>query len=390
MKAQDDKNPFASKFQDFGAVPSDTVWKGIEAALPEKKKKRILAWWWWTSGMAASLLLCGIVLFETKTEGISAEKKSASDLTIDEHSKRKEKDFGNNSSNSRPEALVGFQSGNTKKSRTPILNEREVADIVVKTPDEISWRKDEKNENFSDLNERSVILLPKPIDLFQDHSMIEQHSWLDTTAHDKSEKSWWAGITVEQSNRFATKSQDAPEPPAYSLSDGIAGGGSYYWNRIQSLQLTAGFDWRKWSVGTGLEYSRFDRMKETENNVFPRPGQSFGIPVFATYRFYSNRLFSLGAQLDFRPRYVSYLTDSLVYTEVTSSPSNSPQSFTSTEFKGFQTQIGLGLCIDVPLYSRFRWSTVVGYQYSGYKSNDLRYVLNGSWLGIKTGILMHF
>ena len=64
---------FQEGFKDFEAVPSDAVWKNIEAKLNEKKKKRrVVPIWWQYAGIAAALLILltiGGIYFNNTKEG---------------------------------------------------------------------------------------------------------------------------------------------------------------------------------------------------------------------------------------------------------------------------------------------------------------------------------
>jgi hypothetical protein len=391
MKPQDDKNLFTAKFRDFGAVPSDDVWKGIEAALPEKKKKRFVVFWW-TSGIAAVLVIGGLFLGNWYKPDKHGTSKAHS---VPDHSTG----YKNNSEKtfllpgtkeqvaSEPNDSELPKRYNLTAKESALVKVEEITEATVSSPASDQLNESPKAETSP--WENAVVLRYKFAEFVPGSAVTTRNFPKTVSSAGKEENQWWIGLMAEQSNRFTTQDQVWTEPPASYTADGVATG-NYYWTRIQTAQLVFGFDRKKWSFGTGLEYSGFGKPKIIGNNVVSGNGYAVGIPLFAAYRFYTNRYFSLGAQLDIRQRYLSFSTDSVYDAEVTSSPSASPQSLASSEFTGLQTQIGAGLILNVPFYNRFRWTTVIEYQYPGYRSSEIRPVINGSWLGVKTGILVNF
>jgi hypothetical protein len=63
----DTSGSMKSKFEDFGAVPSDKVWKGVSAAIQKKRKRRFFLWWFWVLSLFA---LAGVTFFSIKMSNV--------------------------------------------------------------------------------------------------------------------------------------------------------------------------------------------------------------------------------------------------------------------------------------------------------------------------------
>lgn len=390
MKPQDDKHVFGSKFQDFGAVPSDAVWKGIEATLPEKRKKPLLLWWW-TSGIAASLII-GVTLFTTDNQSTSGKMVH----TVSNQGQRSSDRAlfsGQKSTSVLPEDDVMPTVNPERQKAKSILHpeastEQNQTPFIERNPTETNQANEHgaaneiPEENWANLVWKRFGFVPTELS-------IGKRDFSDN----QNKKRWWMGVTVEQSNRIAMNSETSEPPPTVinSSADNSVSTSAYHWNRTQTIQLMGGFDWRqKWSFGTGLEYSSWNKPEGSETIVLT-DGYSVGIPVFATFHFYSTKYFRLGAQLDIRQRYISCRTELSPDSGLTYNPGEGLSSEQSdNQLRGFQTQVGFGLNAEVPFYKRFTWNTTVEYQHSGYRSNELQPAVNGSWLGLKTGVLIAF
>lgn len=66
MQSNIQPGSLGSKFQDYGAYPSDALWGNIEAALEEKdKKRRGIIWWWIGGATAAAAIVAGVIMIST-------------------------------------------------------------------------------------------------------------------------------------------------------------------------------------------------------------------------------------------------------------------------------------------------------------------------------------
>ncbi|MFT5821163.1 MAG: hypothetical protein ACI8ZM_002412 [Crocinitomix sp.] len=69
---QNDKGSLGSKFESFGAAPSEGLWDSIAGSLDEKKKRRV-AIWWWLGAAAVTLAAVGIILTNTSNQDLTAD-----------------------------------------------------------------------------------------------------------------------------------------------------------------------------------------------------------------------------------------------------------------------------------------------------------------------------
>jgi len=413
MKQQDDRDLFASKFQDFGAVPSNAVWSGIEAALPEKKKKRFVLLWW-TSGIAASLLTSGLIFFSNLNETRSQSEKTwhtnSAFKDVQDPTKSKENQ-SLMSTDSNENALITHNVSDTLESQISPENSLNISYSVMKynaldpaLPFVDEMKLEGSHVEMKDSSEQYVERLNKRNGFSKWGSTNSNSHRLFTqqlpSRHEmeKPIKHWWLGVFVEQSNRVtpldivAEVQGLSSSPNAYAeVSNSNS---KYNWNRIQNVELLTGFDWTKrWSFGTGFEYGKWDNIKNNETSTLRSHGQSIGIPLSVTYQIIAKHHFKLGAQIDFRQRFVYNYLDSVPSSGVpdyTIEVETNYQFPAYQRFNGFQSQVGIGLSMEVPFLNRFRWNTVVEYQHSIYRNAALQNRINGSWMGLKTGIVYCF
>lgn len=86
--------PWTSRFDNFGAKPSDELWNKIEAQL-DKKKKRGLVFWWFTGLAGTALLVFGSLHFFSKELETSSVVKKNNHPPAAKHSISKRSNAGN-------------------------------------------------------------------------------------------------------------------------------------------------------------------------------------------------------------------------------------------------------------------------------------------------------
>ncbi len=75
---------FQEKFKDFEVAPPEFVWENIQEALQEKKKRRVIPLWFRLSGVAAVLVLGGLLFtlfFNDSENGINTNNPVVLDNT---------------------------------------------------------------------------------------------------------------------------------------------------------------------------------------------------------------------------------------------------------------------------------------------------------------------
>jgi len=114
---------FQEGFKDFEAVPSDVVWKNIEAKLNEKnKKRRVIPIWWRYAGVAALLLLLltvGGVYFSNTEEGSTNQVVDTENTSSD-----KTHIIGNNPLNDAAETNPVVLDNNTQDELKDLSNQQ--------------------------------------------------------------------------------------------------------------------------------------------------------------------------------------------------------------------------------------------------------------------------
>ncbi|NOQ74078.1 MAG: hypothetical protein GQ574_18875 [Crocinitomix sp.] len=72
MQNNDTRGSLGSKFESFGAAPSEGLWGSIASSLDGKKKRKAVIWWW-LGAAAVTLAAVGIVLTNTSNQEFIAD-----------------------------------------------------------------------------------------------------------------------------------------------------------------------------------------------------------------------------------------------------------------------------------------------------------------------------
>jgi hypothetical protein len=86
---------FQEKFKDFEANPPEELWGNIEAKLEKEKTRRVIPLWWKLSGIAAILLVGGLITMTKSNE----KAIPSNQVTIEENKTSKDTE---NESNTNP------------------------------------------------------------------------------------------------------------------------------------------------------------------------------------------------------------------------------------------------------------------------------------------------
>ncbi len=398
MKQLDDKEIFGSKFQDFGAAPSDAVWKGIEAAIPQEKKKKRGAFWWWTTGIAASLFFIYIGLhgveFTSAPTSPSIQHSNTSDpsATINDRSLQ--------------ESIVqkNTQVKNTQlkkliiKTSKPVIRKHLRNNTSIQ-PNQTNQSTDQQNVAINASIARAQLRkkMKFPLWVNKPNLLVQIDStsnFVQIPAVDTIKKRKWSiGLVAEQT--FHSNWSSKSFAPMVTEPINITPVYSYDWFRSRSIALDARLQVsRHFIIGSGFEYAHWDNFKKLSENLKASSGASIGIPIHFTYVFNPKHKLNVGLQGDLRNRFFFLQSDTTAAPPLSLTGSFDYAQFnaeyTTVKTKQFQSQFGLGLSIHWNITPHIGWNTVAEIQSSGFRSQDLRTRLSGNWLGIKSGIYYQF
>lgn len=390
MKQLDDKELFGSKFQDFGAAPSDAVWKGIEAAMPQEKKKKRGAFWWWTSGLAASLLLYfGMYSGVQSMNASNTVSRSASTVKPSSSDKNQMTNFHSDQHHS----TNGFTNTNPNLNNNNFIQTTKIGFFI---PFDSSTSTSPKTmESFALKAKKGLKFTVPSIQHFQPTAQNDSNSLAiqPPTQTSNNSKKWRLGLVVEQTRRSElNKSYSAPSPtgplnlaPVYT----------YDWYRSRSILMEAQVDLSKrLTFGTGVEYSTWDNFKQVGGSLKASSGKSVGIPLQLTYFIAPQSRFRVGFQLDVRNRLFVQQSDTLYPQPISAGVNYDLESSYGTngtqQIRAFQQQYGLGLVAHWNITPYLGWTTVFEMQSSGWRSQIIQPRLGGNWFGIKSGIYYQF
>lgn len=377
MKQLDDKELFGSKFQDFGAAPSDAVWKGIEAAMPQEKKKKRGAFWWWSTGLAACLILSfGIYVGLQTSDSTYKNTHSASSNNVESYTEK--------STTSLHSSFKSPEFSSTRNEYTLIQNPqlKDEPIVISNSYSDTFSSKNTFKKAIAAQAKKELMLLPK--DWLTNAllpSIDPNSSIVQITSNDSAQrKHWRIGLGVEQSIRSTFIDASTV---------------NYNWYRSRSIFLDAQMDLSKrFTLGMGLEYSEWDNVKKAGGNLKPSTSNAIGIPLHLSYFINPKNRLRLGLQMDIRNRYFFQQTDTVYQQPISAGVSTSYENFNgikaTQKTNAFQQQYGLGLVIHWDITHYIGWNTTFEVQSSGIRSSEIQPNLSGNWLGIKSGFYYQF
>lgn len=141
MQEDKHKGSLQSRFEGFGAAPSEDLWGAISANLDEKKKRRGVFWIWFGSGMAA-IFVIGLFIFNS----------TGSDAVSESGQYSQSNDVNSSANNNEIENQTETNYQNIDNQNTQQQNDN-LAENPDESAEQINSNNDTANSNANDQNE---------------------------------------------------------------------------------------------------------------------------------------------------------------------------------------------------------------------------------------------
>lgn len=299
------KGILGSKFETFGAEPTDALWGNINASLHEENKNRGVIWWIIGPGIAA-LLLISLLVYNSNNDVF--QKNEMHTIAKNKLSK---KEFQLNpivKSSAAKSDLTTKRNNYRKSSYKLTTGQKEKLEKVVLNKE---VEKSKEDFQLTELRKDKFTELEKIA--FNNISCIETIQFPKTQMNcihpiKKRTRRWEIGIglmaytplTKNSININEVENFSDPQPDVQELLTAQ----NFNAQRPLGIDFYLGYNLNSnWKITGGLEYFRTSFMQKKEfENLENQPGQliahSIGIPIGIQKRVFHKKRFDFGMELN--------------------------------------------------------------------------------------------
>ena len=424
MQSNTQPGSLGTKFQDFGAAPSDALWGKVEAALEEKEKKRRgIIWWWLGSGASAALIVTLFMInwgpehsnneaisVPVKEEVIQENKENITDEEVPAIEEEVSFDKSNVVVNSKEE--INLNNGNQADNEA-------VEYIITDESFQFKWANETSNNDDQYVIKEEKMKFDKPVDMGHlpepEINLLAVNADYPSLEFNKYEKPknrpWEIGFSVgywkESAGLIPFQKQEAivGDPPSgpnntfadsnsFDLSSNPIPVEQYSFESNSLTKRRFSFtgylgkyfsDRCSWRVGLNVHRTSYDLTNYYSNSALNSYLEtvntrgaftSIGIPVFVQYDMIQKRAFKMRTTLGVSneiPVWERY---------------NSNESLTKQTITGYMGALQIGITNDIKVGKNTYLTLMPSYKFYFTRkvNSDIQLGLDKHWLGGTIGL----